>query len=111
MFYENFEQICKRQGTSPSACTFEIGMSRSAAAGWKRNKTIPKEEELEALADHLGCSVADFFRDDRIPLGGSEDVKDFEVIYSRCVNARQRHMLMNAVYSFEDQVLNAKQDF
>lgn len=111
MFYENFEEICKVRETTPSAACLAIGRQKSAASAWKSNNTIPKEKELEALADHLGCSVADFFRDDRIPLGGSEDVKDFEVIYSRCVNARQRHMLMNAVYSFEDQVLNAKQDF
>lgn len=61
MFYENFERLCKENGTSPSAALVSLGKSRSLASAWKRNGTIPKSEELKELADLLHCRVADFF--------------------------------------------------
>ncbi len=61
MFYENFERICKDNGTSPSAALVSIGKSRSLASAWKRNGTVPKSEELVELSKLLNCRVADFF--------------------------------------------------
>ncbi len=61
MFYENFERLCKENGTSPSAALVSLGKSRSLASAWKRNGTIPKSEELVELAELLHCRVADFF--------------------------------------------------
>lgn len=60
-FYENYERLCRAKGTSPSRVALDIGRSKNAAANWKANGTIPKEDELEALAEHLGCEVSDFF--------------------------------------------------
>ena len=62
LFYKNFDAICRSRGTSANAAALAIGRSKSAASAWKRNGTLPKEEELIALADHLNCYVSDFFR-------------------------------------------------
>lgn len=131
MFYENFDRLCKERGTSPSAAVVAIGKARTLSAGWKKNHTIPKENELKALAEHLGCNVSDFFKsseeldmvtdradykamkDAGAPEGAfAEDgnVAEFVKIYNRC-NTRQKNVLMNAVFDFEDKVLNAGQDF
>lgn len=64
MFYENFDRICRERNTSASAAALAIGKAKNTAGGWKRNGTIPKEDELIALAKHLRCRVADFFRED-----------------------------------------------
>lgn len=125
MFYENFDRICKTQGTSPSAAAVAIGKARTLPAGWKKNHTIPKEDELKALAQHLHCSVADFFADDSgMRFGTSEEsainslyqAQDNEAvdldeneeellrIYGEC-SKKQRAKLMMLVYDFEEEEL------
>lgn len=131
MFYENFERICKERNTSPSGVLVALGKNRSLASGWKRLHTVPKETELKALAEYLDCSVADFFKSsdelgvvtDRIDYKAMKDegaangsyaqdgnIAEFIKIYNRC-NTRQKHVLMNEVFDFEDKVLNAEQDY
>lgn len=61
MFYENFERICRANGTSPSAMALALGKNKGAASAWKSNGTIPKEPELKQLAKLLNCKVSDFF--------------------------------------------------
>lgn len=124
MFYENFERICKSAGVSPSAAGLAIGVSKSTPSAWKKNGTIPKEDELKALAQHLHCSVADFFADDGgMRFGTSEEsavnalyqVQDEALdldeneeellrIYAEC-STKQRNQLMMLVYDFEDKEL------
>ena len=122
MFYENFERICKSAGVSPSAAGLAIGVSKSTPSAWKKNGTIPKEDELKALAQHLHCSVADFFSDgSQMRFGTSEesavnalyaenavdlDENEEELlrIYAEC-STKQRAKLMMLVYDFEDKEL------
>ena len=63
MFYTNFEYLCRRKNTSPSAAAMYLGKSKNASAGWKKLGTIPKENELHMLATYLDCKVSDFFVD------------------------------------------------
>lgn len=125
MFYENFERICKQSGVSPSAAGLAIGVSKSTPSAWKKNGTIPKEDELKALAEHLNCSVADFFADGtHMRFGTSEESaidnlyatagEDIELdeneeellrIYSEC-SIKQRNKLMMLVFKFEEEELS-----
>lgn len=128
MFYENFDRICKERHTSASAAALAIGKAKNTAGGWKRNGTIPKEDELIALAKHLHCRVADFFREDGhahfksredmveyweyvnsinplnvdTSFGLSDDESDFVDIYRGC-NKRQQAQLMVLVYEFAEE--------
>ncbi len=128
MFYENFDRICRERGTSASAAALAIGKAKNTASAWKRNGTIPKEDELIALAKHLRCRVADFFVEDgHMQFSSREEAEDFwqyldEInplssascapqlseneeellgIYARC-NRRQRALLMACVYEFAE---------
>lgn len=122
LFMKNFERICKAEGVSPSAAVLAIGRGKSTASDWKRNHTIPKEDELVALAQHLHCSVADFFSDGSgMRFGTSEEsainalyqARDDEAldldeneeellrIYGEC-SKKQRAKLMMLVYDFEE---------
>lgn len=128
MFYENFDRICKERKTSASAAARVIGKAKNTAGGWKRNRTIPKEDELIALAKYLHCRVADFFREDgqvhfksreemieyweyvnsinpinTNPSFGLDDGEsDFVDIYRSC-NKRQQAQLMVLVYQFAEE--------
>lgn len=127
MFYENFDRICKERNTSASAAAKAINKAKNTAGGWKRNGTIPKEDDLIALAKYLHCRVADFFREDGQvhfksreemveyweyvnsinPLnadptfGLSDDESDFVDIF-RCCSKRQQKELMVLVYQFAE---------
>lgn len=124
MFSVNFERICKQRGVSPSAAVIAIGRGKSTASDWKRNGTIPKEAELEALAKYLDCSVADFFQDgngrytgrddaiegkqhvaqgeiDGVPI--DQNIRDFIFIYTHCTKS-QRARLMADIYDFEEHL-------
>ena len=128
MFYENFDRICRERKTSASAAAQAIGRAKNTAGGWKKNHTIPKEDELIALAKYLHCRVADFFREDgQVHFKSSEDMveyweyvnsinplnvdgaldldddeNDFVSIY-RCCNKRQQAQLMVLVYEFAEE--------
>jgi len=124
VFSENFERLCKLSGTTPSAVVQKVGRSKSTASDWKRNHTLPKENELVQFAKILHCEVSDFFRDPEKPFFRNEleamewqqarqfdegcelDDNEEELlrIYGAC-SKRQRVALMSLVYEFEDSEL------
>ena len=78
LFYKNFDAICRSRGTSANAAALAIGRSKSSASAWKRNGTLPREEELLMLADHLNCYVSDFFRQPGEPWSSFAQMMDGE---------------------------------
>lgn len=64
MFWDNFDRISRQAGTTPSGACISVGIGQNRPSNWKKNGTLPKQDELKLLADHLGCTVADFFDDD-----------------------------------------------
>lgn len=62
-FNDNFERLCKRQGTTRSEVLRSIGASTSKVTAWA-NGSIPRPAMLEKLAKALNCTVADFFASD-----------------------------------------------
>ena len=72
MFYDIFEGLCKKNGTSPFACCKEIGLSGGTAAYWKKAGKPPNRETLEKLAAKFGVSV-DYL------LGRNENATDNDV--------------------------------
>ena len=64
MFWDNFERISKQAGKSPSGVCVAVGIGQNRPSNWKKHGTLPKQDELQTLADYLGCTVADFFKDD-----------------------------------------------
>lgn len=62
MFYEKLNEICKVQGTTPTALIKSLGYSSSKVTAWK-NGSIPKYEILMKLSGALCVPVAQFFTD------------------------------------------------
>lgn len=56
MFWDVYYDLCKRAGKSATTVCLEIGLSNSAANGWK-NGTQPKADVLCKLADYFNVSV------------------------------------------------------
>lgn len=119
MFYDNFERLCKEQGTNPSKACFSIGLSRGTGSAWKQRGSIPDYETLKKLAEFLHCEVLDFFEGCELPNElqfliqhtveiktkdqQPEIVDEFLTIYNSLSN-RQKHEFMSKVYNLADEV-------
>lgn len=99
LFYDNFERICRERGTSPSGVCVAIGKNKTTAGNWKRNGTIPAEDILLALADVLGCEVADFFDSPGI----DRTARDF-LAYYHTVMKKPRSELSTAQREIRDAI-------
>lgn len=62
MFYENFQKLCKKEHTSPSAVAMSLGYSNATAAKWKRG-SMPKDSTLQKIADYFGVTVEELLQD------------------------------------------------
>lgn len=102
-FATNFKRICTEKGTTPTSVCKELGVSTSKVNLWN-NGSLPKQEMLLRLAQHLECSVRDFFADEKDlheikPV--NEDEEDLLRIY-RGLPRRAKHEFMSLAYEFED---------
>lgn len=57
MFMQRFEELCRRNGYTPSGVMVAIGRSRSLAAKWKTTNATPSPEVLTELATFFDVSV------------------------------------------------------
>lgn len=99
-FADNINRICKERGTKLTPVITALGYSSSKASAIN-NGSIPKESDLNALAEYLNCSVADFFYDGRKTEDNlSDDEKDIVRIF-RGLSRREKHEFMITAYRFE----------
>ena len=103
-FAENLNRICRKEGTTLTAVIKEVKGSTSFATAINKKGSIPKEEDLTAMARILHCSVADFFKDD-LPLADTQpidpDEYDLLAIY-RGLSRRDKHAFMTMIYDFAE---------
>jgi transcriptional regulator with XRE-family HTH domain len=60
MFWENFCDICKNAGTTPSSVLAKTGIASGSVTKWK-NGAIPSKTSLQKIADYFGINPQDFF--------------------------------------------------
>ena len=102
-FKENINRICFERGTNLTAVIKEVKGSSSFTSAINKG-SLPKEDEMVAMAKILHCSVIDFFMDeeDLAPQNESqnEDEADILRIY-RSLSRRAKHGFMSMAYEFE----------
>lgn len=57
MFYDIFEELCRKKGISPQRACIEIGKSRSLAANWKSTGSAPNPATLKKIAEYFEVST------------------------------------------------------
>ena len=107
-FATNFKKICLAKGTSPTRVCVELGLSTSKVALWNGG-SIPKADVLVKIANHLDCSVMEFFADDvdmqRLHFTLDEDEKDIIRLFRRLTRP-EKHGFMAKAYEYEKILLN-----
>jgi hypothetical protein len=115
-FAENFNKICQKKGTTPTALLKTMGVATNKVTMWN-NGALPKQEMLIRLAHALGCSVMDFFADDeylnRVALSDrpqnvefalDDDERDIVRLF-RTLTRQQKHEFMAQAYLYEKEHL------
>ena len=109
-FATNFKRICTEKGTSPTRVCLDIGLSSSKVNLWNKG-SVPKGDVMVKLAQHLGCTVMDFFDDDEKPgvvsnveFALDEDEKDIIRLF-RMLDRKQKHAFMMQAYAYEETML------
>ena len=72
MFLERFEELCRKNGYTPSGVCIAIGRSKNLAAKWKSTNSMPSAEVLNELATFFDVSI-DYL------LGNTDTVSDDDV--------------------------------
>ena len=119
LFYDNLNRICAEKGTRISPVVQAIGLDKSTGTNWKKRQSPPDEATLVALANHLGCKVSDFFKDEtersyheelvafeRLRADADDALDEFEQylvdLYGE-LNTRDKTAFMQMVYEFADE--------
>ena len=56
MFWQNFSRLCYQSGKSPSRVAESVGLSSTAAVGWKKG-AVPRDSTIKQIADYFGVPV------------------------------------------------------
>lgn len=65
MFWDNFEELCKKNGKAPSTVAREIGLSNGVTTRWRNGGVVPRNSILQKLADYFGVSVNELLTDEK----------------------------------------------
>lgn len=57
MFFDNYCELCKIKGKSPTGAALEIGLSRSAVSAWRNTTRLPQAAQLQKIADYFGVTI------------------------------------------------------
>ena len=55
--YEIFEQLLKKRKITPYRVSKETGVPQSTLSDWKRDRSVPKTEKLQKIANYLGVAL------------------------------------------------------
>lgn len=56
MFWENLNNICRINGTSPTAVVSALGIAAGSVTAWKKG-AVPRNKTLQKIADYFGITV------------------------------------------------------
>lgn len=57
MFYDLYDELCKKKGISLSKAAKEIGLSNSTVTKWKKTGATPSGDTLAKIASYFGISI------------------------------------------------------
>ena len=103
-FATNLKRICDERGTTPTKVCKDLGLSTNKVSLWNKGG-IPKANIMVKIANHLNCSVTDFFVDEKdlipkVEFALDEDEKDIIRLF-RMLDRKQKHEFMAKAYAFE----------
>lgn len=86
MFYDKFQELCKRKGISCNKAALEIGLSSAAPTKWKKTEAVPSGDTLDRIARYFNVTIEDLLGIDRIQVASAHNaphsVSDADLMYA-----------------------------
>ena len=101
MYYERLTEICRQNGTTPTALLKKLGLSTSKVTAWK-NGSIPKADVIKRISDELGVPVSAFF-DDGVASTLPDDELELIEIYRQLAKSGKRQLIGKAYELLDSQ--------
>lgn len=80
MYYEKFEELCKKKGVKPGKVSKETGIASATLTNWKQGKYTPKQDKLATIANYFGVPV-DYF----IAVDDGNDAPVVPIVIEQCL--------------------------
>ena len=84
MFFDRFEDLCKRKGVSKQKACIDCGLSRTAWNKWKAG-AIPNGDAIQSFSDYFGVST-DYLltgaETKKAPTDGERTVSDDDIKFA-----------------------------
>ena len=65
MFYDIYDELCRKKGIAPKAAAIEMGLSNSLPTKWKKTGATPRGKTLKTIAAYFGVSESYLLRDEK----------------------------------------------
>lgn len=59
MSYSRYEKLRKKKGVTDYRVALETGIPKSTFSDWKNNRSKPKVEKLQKIADYFEVSIVE----------------------------------------------------
>lgn len=66
MFWDNYYQLCAKEGKTPNKLAAELGISSGTVTGWKRG-ALPRPQVMQKLCDHFAVTKEQLIADPSEP--------------------------------------------
>lgn len=99
MFFEQFERLCRENGTNPTSFTINIlHLSSSKVTAWK-NGSIPKYEILNSIAGYFGVTIGYLFDGEQkiTPSELSENEQKMLGLFRKLSDVQQERIIERAM--------------
>jgi transcriptional regulator with XRE-family HTH domain len=81
-FWENFDKLCKSNGTTPGAVARALGFSNATATKWKSG-SVPTGKSLKKIAEHFDVTVDLLLDRDAAETAGNGEFTEQELMLIR----------------------------
>lgn len=98
MFYDIFENLCQKAGTTPAQVRKDLGISQSTMASWKSRGLTPKFDTIQRIAKVFRVSPAYL-------MGWEDDLGELDLGLMALNTAKQHNIPLESAMAIIDTVI------
>lgn len=110
MYYEIFEELCKRKGVKPIDVSRATGISTATLSSWKKGKYTPKSEKLQLIADFFEVPLTTFTSKQEATFQRENKVR-FSTKFAEEISAIVQEQVQRAYYDGYEAAEKAQEIF
>ena len=106
-FWDNYVDLCTKNGKTPNGAAEEIGISSGSITAWKKGR-VPRPQNQKQIADYFGVTVDYLLNAEKENAPGSDAESEIEKALAQATPA-QRELISSILDMNENQLLFVKE--